>query len=117
MAYVSFRGKWLSRQPPGIEVAVATILGGGQGAFLGGIMGTMTKMDPNAGKLFSPPAGANPEVSQRMASIQNVGPLQQAKNFAVMTGVSAGLSLAVKRARGGVEDARTVYVCHSLAHM
>lgn len=100
---------WIAQQPPYVEVAVATMLGGGQGAFLGTIMGTMTKLDPNAGKFpFSPPAGANPEVAQRMSAIQSGGPMAQARNFAVMTGVNAGLSLAVKRYRGGVEDVRGV---------
>lgn len=99
---------WISRQPPYIEVAVATLLGGGQGAFLGTVMGTMTKLDPNAGKMFNPPPGANPEMAQRMSAIQAGGPMSQAKNFAVMTGVNAGLSLAVKRYRGGVEDVRGV---------
>ena len=99
---------WIAQQPPYIEVAVATLMGGGQGAFLGTVMGTMTKLDPNAGKMFNPPAGANPEMAQRMSAIQAGGPLSQAKNFAVMTGVNAGLSLAVKRYRGGVEDARGV---------
>ena len=99
---------WISQQPPYIEVAVATLLGGGQGAFLGTVMGTMTKLDPNAGKMFNPPPGANPEMAQRMSAIQAGGPMSQAKNFAVMTGVNAGLSLAVKRYRGGVEDVRGV---------
>lgn len=31
----------------------------------------------------------------------------QARNFAVMTGVQAGLTCAMKRARGGVEDIQT----------
>ena len=97
---------WIAKQPPYIEVAVATMLGGGQGAFLGTVMGTMTKLDPNASKMFNPPAGANPEMAQRMSAMQAGGPAAQARNFAVMTGVNAGLSLAVKRYRGGVEDAR-----------
>ena len=100
--------EWLAKQPPAIEVAVATLLGSGQGAFLGSVMGTMTKLDPNAGKMFNPPAGANPDVAQRMQAIQAGGPMAQARNFAVMTGVNAGLSLAIKRYRGGVEDARGV---------
>lgn len=31
----------------------------------------------------------------------------QARNFAVMTGVQAGITCAMKRARGGVEDIQT----------
>lgn len=99
---------WIAAQPPYIEVAVATLLGGGQGAFLGTIMGTMTKLDPNAGKMFNTPPGANPEMAARMNAMQTGGPGAQARNFAVMTGVNAGLSLAVKRYRGGVEDVRGV---------
>lgn len=97
---------WMAKQPPYMEVAVATMLGSGQGAVLGTMMGTMTKLDPNAGKMFNPPAGANPEMAQRMSAIQAGGPAAQARNFAVMSGVNAGLSLAVKRYRGGIEDAR-----------
>jgi hypothetical protein len=32
------------------------------------------------------------------------GPAVMARNFAVMTGVNAGLQCAIKKARGGVED-------------
>lgn len=32
------------------------------------------------------------------------GPLVLGRNFAVMTGVNAGLQCAIKKARGGVED-------------
>jgi hypothetical protein len=32
------------------------------------------------------------------------GPAVLARNFAVMTGVNAGLQCAIKKARGGVED-------------
>jgi hypothetical protein len=35
------------------------------------------------------------------------GPLMQARNFAVMTGVNAGITCAMKRARGGKEDLQT----------
>lgn len=31
----------------------------------------------------------------------------QARNFAVMTGVNAGITCAMKRFRGGVEDVQT----------
>lgn len=42
----------------------------------------------------------------QMAKMQQGGAWGQARNFAVMTGVNAGLTLAVKKYRGGVEDAR-----------
>ena len=34
------------------------------------------------------------------------GPATLARNFAVMTGVNAGLQCAIKKARGGVEDVK-----------
>jgi len=34
------------------------------------------------------------------------GPAVLARNFAVMTGVNAGLQCAIKKARGGVEDVK-----------
>lgn len=97
---------WMAKQPPYIEVAAATMLASAQGAILGTMLGTMTKLDPNSAKMFNPPAGANPEMAQRMAAIQAGGPGAQARNLAVMSGSNAGLSLAVKRYRGGIEDAR-----------
>ena len=42
----------------------------------------------------------------QLLKMQTQSPLVQARNFAVMTGVQAGLSLAIKHARGGVEDVR-----------
>ncbi len=42
----------------------------------------------------------------QLLKMQTQSPLVQARNFAVMTGVQAGLSLAIKQARGGVEDVR-----------
>lgn len=56
---------WVKHQPPAMEVALVTAAGGAQGAFLGGVMGVMTAMDPSgAGKLLSqPPPGSNPQAS------------------------------------------------------
>lgn len=40
-------------------------------------------------------------------------PWAQARNFAVMTGVNAGIAAAMKRARGGVEDWQSRYQLRS----
>lgn len=42
----------------------------------------------------------------QLMAMQTQSPLMSARNFAVMTGVQSGLSLAIKQARGGVEDWR-----------
>ena len=55
---------WTKKQPPYVEVALATLGGSTQGAVLGGVMGAMTKLDPEgAGKLLVPPTGGNDQVS------------------------------------------------------
>ena len=45
-------------------------------------------------------------MSAQMQAMQSAGAWGQARNFAVMTGVNSGLSLAVKKYRGGVDDVR-----------
>ena len=45
-------------------------------------------------------------MANQMAAMQQGGAWAQARNFAVMTGVNSGLTLAVKKYRGGVDDAR-----------
>jgi hypothetical protein len=104
---------WVAKQPPYMEVAVATVLGGGQGALLGAAMGYVAKANPEAGKAFTPPPSGNPEMQQQMQSMQNMqtaGPLIQARNFAIITGVNAGLSIAVKKWRHGKEDVRNTMI-------
>lgn len=97
---------WVKSKPPHYEVAFATAGGATQGAVLGGVMATVTKLDPDgAGKLLQPPT-SNPQMGAQMAALQAQGPLVQARNFAVMTGVNAGLSLAIKQWRGGVDDVK-----------
>ena len=44
------------------------------------------------------------------------GPAVLARNFAVMTGVNAGLQCAIKKARGGVEDVKGRRVARRAAH-
>ena len=45
-------------------------------------------------------------MSKQMAAMQSQSPWVQARNFAVMTGVNAGATMAIKHARGGKEDVR-----------
>lgn len=98
---------WTRKQPPYVEVGLATMGGSTQGAVLGGVMGAMTKLDPDgAGKLLQPPTGGNDAMSKQMAAMQSQSPMVQARNFAVMTGVNAGAAMAIKHARGGKDDVR-----------
>ncbi|XP_020106714.1 mitochondrial import inner membrane translocase subunit TIM22-like isoform X4 [Ananas comosus] len=91
---------WLARQPMPVEAAVATAAGAAQGAAIGGLMGTLT-----ADALPSPvPPQAMPSFNQAQAFAG--GPLVQARNFAVMTGVNAGISCVLRRIRG-VEDVQS----------
>ncbi|KAI3982248.1 hypothetical protein MKX01_026221 [Papaver californicum] len=105
---IGFRG-WLTKQSLPVEAAVVTITSSIQGAAIGGFMGTLT--NDASSVLPTPPAGAG---SQAMASFQQAqalsgGPLVQARNFAVMTGVNAGISCVMKRIRGK-EDVQTSMV-------
>ncbi|KAK1399375.1 mitochondrial import inner membrane translocase subunit TIM22-like [Heracleum sosnowskyi] len=96
-----FKG-WLAKQSMGVEAAVVTVTSAAQGAAIGGFMGTLTN-DVNSVLPTPPPnAALNP---QAMASLQQAqalagGPLVQARNFAVMTGVNAGITCVMKRIRG-----------------
>lgn len=107
-ALVSAQGRfesWSQLQAPAVLVGIETLKGSTQGAVLGGVMGTITKMDPEGiAKLMQPPPGASPNPG--LLRMQTQSPFMQARNFAVMTGVQSGLSLAIKQARGGVEDVR-----------
>uniref|UniRef100_A0A3Q7FK03 SAM domain-containing protein n=2 Tax=Solanum lycopersicum TaxID=4081 RepID=A0A3Q7FK03_SOLLC len=98
---IGFKG-WLSKQSIPVEAAVVTATSGLQGAAIGGFMGTLTQ--DVSSSMPIPPAGANLN-PQAMASFQQAqalagGPLVQARNFAVMTGVNAGISCVLKRIRG-----------------
>lgn len=94
---------WLEKQSLPVEAAVVTFTSAFQGAAIGGLMGTLT--NDISSSIPTPPPGSpnfNPEA---MASIQQAnalagGPLVQARNFAVMTGVNAGISCVMKRLRG-----------------
>lgn len=81
---------WIRAQPPWAEGLSSGFFGAFQGAFLGSIMGMVTRntLQPGGGSQMGMNMG---------------GPLQQARNFAVMTGVNAGLNTYMRRARG-VDD-------------
>ncbi|KAG2701277.1 hypothetical protein I3760_06G037000 [Carya illinoinensis] len=91
---------WLAKQSLPVEVAMVTLTSSAQGAAIGALMGTLT--NDKSSPLPTPPPQANP---QAMASFQQAqalagGPLAQARNFAVITGVNAGISCLMKRLRG-----------------
>ncbi|EEF42762.1 chloroplastic import inner membrane translocase subunit HP30-2 [Ricinus communis] len=93
---------WLSKQSLAVEAAVVTATSATQGAAIGAIMGTLAPDISSSLPTPPPDAALNP---QAMASIKQAqalsgGPLVQARNFAVMTGVNAGISSVMKRLRG-----------------
>lgn len=91
-----------------IEATVVTVTSAVQGAAIGGLMGTLTPSESIAPPLGS---GINPQAmaSLKQAQAFSGGPLIQARNFAVMTGVNAGISCVMKRVRG-VEDVQSSMV-------
>ncbi|GAB4858647.1 hypothetical protein Ancab_010120 [Ancistrocladus abbreviatus] len=93
---------WLSRQSLPIEAAVVTATGAVQGAAIGAFMGTLTNDMSNSFPTPPPEAGLNPQAMATLKQAQALsgGPLVQARNFAVMTGVNAGISCVMKRIRG-----------------
>lgn len=93
---------WVKEQPPAVEVAVAALGSGAQGVFIGYLLGSFSAMDPSANPNAA--AGSSPQVSAQLQALQKGGPWGQARNLGVFTGVNAGLSLAIKKARGGKED-------------
>ncbi|KAG8381636.1 hypothetical protein BUALT_Bualt06G0142200 [Buddleja alternifolia] len=98
---IRFRA-WLAKQSLPVEAAVVTTTSAAQGAAIGAFMGTLTG---DASSLISPPPNAanfNPEAMASLKQAQALagGPLIQARNFAVMTGVNAGISCVMKRLRG-----------------
>ncbi|KAI8565184.1 hypothetical protein RHMOL_Rhmol03G0240800 [Rhododendron molle] len=92
---------WLAKQSLPVEAAVVTATSAVQGAAIGAFMGTLTN---DVSSSFAPPPNAalNPEAmaSLKQAQALGGGPLAQARNFAVMTGVNAGISCVLKRIRG-----------------
>ncbi|GLU05086.1 hypothetical protein SLE2022_222050 [Rubroshorea leprosula] len=92
---------WLAKQTLPVETAVNSAINGAQGATMGYFMGILTK-DVSTSMPTASQANLNP---QAMAFFQQAralagGPLIQARNFAVMTSVNAGISTVMKRLRG-----------------
>ncbi|GKU88919.1 hypothetical protein SLEP1_g3128 [Rubroshorea leprosula] len=92
---------WLAEQTLPVETVVNSAINGAQGAAMGYFMGILTK-DVSTSIPTASQANLNP---QAMASFQQAqalagGPLIQARNFAVMTSVNAGISTVMKRLRG-----------------
>lgn len=98
---------WMKLQPAPVEVAIVTVASSLQGGFIGGMMGTLTS--DMTSTLPPPPGPITPEAAATMSKMKALagGPWSQARNFAVMTGVNAGITAAMKRARGGVDDVQT----------
>ena len=92
--------QWLAAQHPGVEVLVVGMQSAMQGAFLGYLLGSVSNMDP--AKLEA--AAGSPQMASSMQALNSGGPLAQARNLAVMTGVNSALNLAIKKARQGKED-------------
>ncbi|KAG7035778.1 hypothetical protein SDJN02_02576 [Cucurbita argyrosperma subsp. argyrosperma] len=83
---------WLAKQSLPVEAAVVTATSAAQGAAIGGFMGVLT--NDVSSSLPTPQAGLNPQAMASFKQAQALagGPLVQARNFAVMTGVNAGIS-------------------------
>lgn len=83
--------RWIGFQPPVMEGLASGFFGAFQGAFLGTLMGTMTK----GGLEQSQATGVGPTAQMMKMG----GPVTQARNFAVMTGVNAGINAFMRRHR------------------
>lgn len=96
---------WLAKQSLPVETAVITAISSVQGAAIGALMGSLTK---DVSAALPNPANLEPQAMAAVNQAQALagGPLIQARNFAVMTGVSAGISTVMKRLRGK-EDVQT----------
>ncbi|XP_047322239.1 chloroplastic import inner membrane translocase subunit HP30-2-like [Impatiens glandulifera] len=95
--------EWLAKQSLPLEAAIVTVTSAAQGAAIGGLMGTFTS-DISSSIPTPPPnaPGFNPQAmaSFKQAQALSGGPLIQARNFAVMTGVNAGITCVMRRIRG-----------------
>lgn len=90
--------RWTSRQPVPIEAVIAGIAGSFQGGAMGFVMGSIVNQDPSQFGQAAANAGQNPDLLKSMQA-QMGGPWAQARNFAVITGVHAGIAAAVRRVR------------------
>ncbi|MCO5597781.1 hypothetical protein L7F22_051863 [Adiantum nelumboides] len=100
---------WLRKQSAPVEIALTTAVNGAQGAALGALMGVLTRDMRSAFPTPTPGLSSEAMASFQQAQALAGGPLVQARNFAVMTGVNSGLACAMRRARG-VEDLQTSVV-------
>ncbi|RZC17853.1 chloroplastic import inner membrane translocase subunit HP30-2-like [Glycine soja] len=93
---------WLSKQSLPVEAVVVTTTSAAQGAAIGAFMGTLTADASSTFPTPPPNASLNPQAMASLKQAQALagGPLVQARNFAVMTGVNAGISCVLKRIRG-----------------
>nr|GMC68338.1 chloroplastic import inner membrane translocase subunit HP30-2-like [Ipomoea batatas] len=90
---------WLSKQSLPVEAAFVTAASAAQGGVIGAILGNLSpdlQPTPPPGVNLDPNAMATFNQAQALTG----GPLVQARNFAVMTGVNAGISCVLKRVRG-----------------
>eukprot|EP00245_Coleochaete_scutata_P018571 TRINITY_DN9740_c0_g1_i1.p2 TRINITY_DN9740_c0_g1~~TRINITY_DN9740_c0_g1_i1.p2 ORF type:complete len:233 (+),score=56.74 TRINITY_DN9740_c0_g1_i1:144-842(+) len=92
---------WVAKQPAAVDVAVTTISSALQGGAIGALMGSMS---PDVSTM--PQGNLSTEAAASMQQMKAIagGPLAQARNFAVMAGVNAGIHCAMKRARNGADD-------------
>mmetsp|Transcript_6330 Transcript_6330/g.21197 ORF Transcript_6330/g.21197 Transcript_6330/m.21197 type:complete len:251 (-) Transcript_6330:350-1102(-) len=91
--------EWFKTQPPSVEVAALAFGGAAQGGVLGAVMSQVTQMSEQMAK-NAPPGMPPPAPTPAM---MQGGPWKLGRNFAVMTGVNAGISAALKKIRG-VDD-------------
>ncbi|GMH35998.1 hypothetical protein BSKO_03866 [Bryopsis sp. KO-2023] len=92
--------KWnnfMQKQSPPVEVAIGTFFGCLQGGVLGYAMGSLTKNSMATMQNNPAAAAANPMASQ---FTQMGGVWGQARGLAALCGVSAGLSITLKKWRG-----------------
>ncbi|KFK34395.1 hypothetical protein AALP_AA5G139700 [Arabis alpina] len=82
---------WLSKQSLPVEAAVVSTMSGVQGALIGGLMGTLSPEMPQS--------GVDPQAMKQAQALVG-GPWVQARNFAAITGVNAGIACVMKRIRG-----------------
>ncbi|XP_078447479.1 chloroplastic import inner membrane translocase subunit HP30-2-like [Wolffia australiana] len=95
---------WMALQPVPVEAAITAGLGAIQGGVLGGLISTLSKdLQSEAAKSGAPGMDTGPPNPFLQPEGMAGGPLAQARNFAVLTGVNAGISTAMKRIRG-VDD-------------
>lgn len=90
--------RWTSQQPIPLEALISGLAGTVQGGAMGFLMGSLVRPDsPGLGQAAAK-AGQDPDMLKTMQA-QMGGPWVQARNFAVITGVHAGIAAACRRIR------------------